>query len=73
MLEEFYAEKKPIGMQLRNKQKALEYSVLHRWFIFVKRTVLDDLPGEEKESVFSLKRLYYSIKRKALSLRKVRK
>jgi hypothetical protein len=49
MLEEFYAEKKPIGTQLRNKIKALEYSVLHRWFIFVKRSVLDEITDDQSE------------------------
>jgi hypothetical protein len=37
MLEEFYAENKIQGDILKKKPKVLEYSVLHRWFIFVKK------------------------------------
>lgn len=39
MLEEFYAENKMQGDILRKKPKVLEYSVLHRWFIFVKKGI----------------------------------
>jgi hypothetical protein len=51
MLEEFYEEKKPIGQKLRHKPKALEYSMLHRWFIFVKRNITDvsEASDDEKE------------------------
>ena len=41
MLEEFYEEKKPIGQKLKHKPKALEYSMLHRWFIFIKRNIAE--------------------------------
>jgi len=47
MLEEFYADpkNKEIGKILRQKTKSLEYSTLHRWFIFVKKGISDnDLP-----------------------------
>jgi hypothetical protein len=41
MLEEFYEEDKLHGGNLRKKPKALEYSVLHRWFIFIKKGLTD--------------------------------
>ncbi len=50
MLEEFYAENKIFGPKLRNKPKVLEYSILHRWFIFVKRNIQSDSSDENKES-----------------------
>jgi hypothetical protein len=50
MLEEFYEEKKPIGQRLRHKPKALEYSMLHRWFIFVKRNITDVSEASDDEN-----------------------
>jgi cyclic nucleotide gated channel beta 1 len=49
MLEEFYADNKPLGQKLKAKTKALEYSILHRWFIFVKRNPTDKEEDEENE------------------------
>jgi hypothetical protein len=46
MLEEFYAENKIFGPKLRNKPKVLEYSILHRWFIFVKRNIKSETEPE---------------------------
>jgi hypothetical protein len=49
MLEEFYVDDKPLGQKLKAKTKALEYSILHRWFIFVKRNPTDKEEDEENE------------------------
>lgn len=49
MLEEFYEEVKLHGNNLRKKPKALEYSVLHRWFIFVKKGLTDTPSKSEGE------------------------
>ncbi len=57
MLEEFYAEVPSHGANLKKKQKSLEYSVLHRWFIFVKKglseTDGDGLTQEEEREITS--------------------
>lgn len=45
MLEEFYAEVTHQGAALKKKTKALEYSILHRWFIFVKKG-LSEMDGD---------------------------
>ena len=45
MLEEFYSEVSHQGAALKKKTKALEYSILHRWFIFVKKG-LSEMDGE---------------------------
>jgi hypothetical protein len=42
MLEEFYSEQKLYGDILKKKVKALEYSNIHRWFIFTKKGLSDD-------------------------------
>lgn len=47
MLEEFYEDKKPLGQKLKQKPKALEYSILHRWFIFVKRGITEENSTKE--------------------------
>jgi mRNA (guanine-N7-)-methyltransferase len=49
MLEEFYSDNKSQGEILRKKSKVLEYSNLHRWFIFTKKGLPEDTVGLTRE------------------------
>jgi hypothetical protein len=45
MLEEFYDNVKAEGHVLKSKHMALEYSLLHRWFIFQKKSLAVEGPS----------------------------
>lgn len=45
MLEEFYDSVKSDGHKLKAKTMALEYSLLHRWFIFRKKSLTNEGPA----------------------------
>lgn len=56
MLEEFYSEVKEDGHKLKGKKMALDYSLLHRWFIFVKKGIsmkTEGLSTEEEAEIFN--------------------